>query len=122
MSAVTEESRYRLDGLKWLLVALLVAGAVYGNHHFGAEPFLYRLLGVLAAIGVALVIALRTAKGADFWALVKGAQVEARKVVWPTRQERNQITLMVVVVVIVMALILWGLDALFGWIAALIIG
>ena len=122
MSAVTEDKQYHLDGLKWLLVALLVGGAAYGNYYYGAEPVLYRVLAVLALIGVAIFIAFKTARGADFWALMKGAQIEARKVVWPTRQERNQTTLMVVAVVVVMALILWGLDALFGWIASLIIG
>ncbi len=122
MSAVTEENQGNLDGLKWLLVLLFVGGAAYGNYYFGAEPLLYRVLGVVAAVIVAAFIALKTAKGSSFWALVKGAQTEARKVVWPTRQERNQTTLVVVAVVLLMALILWGLDALFGWLASLIIG
>ena len=122
MSAVTEEKQYSLDGLKWLLVVLLVGGAAYGNYYFSAEPILYRVLGVVAAVIIAAFIALQTAKGAAFWTLVKGAQTEARKVVWPTRQERNQTTLVVVAVVLLMALLLWGLDALFGWLASLIIG
>ena len=51
-----------------------------------------------------------------------GAYNEALRVVWPTRQERNQTTLMVVVVVLIMSMILWGLDTFFGWIASLVIG
>lgn len=122
MSAVTEEKQFQLDGLKWALVALLVGGAVYGNYYFAAEPLLYRVLGVLAAVVVAAFVALKTEKGASFWGLLRGAQMEARKIVWPNRQERNQTTLIVLLVVVVMALLLWGLDALIGWLASLVIG
>jgi len=60
--------------------------------------------------------------GVRIFGLAKGAKVEAGRVVWPTRQERNQTTLVVVAFVLVMAMILWGLDAFFGWLAAMIIG
>ncbi len=122
MSAATDDKLYRLDGAKWTLVAILLGGAVYGNYYFSAEPLLYRVL-VLVAVGLfSAAVALQTAKGADFWALAKGAKVEAARVVWPNRQERNQTTLVVVAFVLVMALLLWGLDAFFGWLAAMIIG
>ncbi|MEX5381397.1 preprotein translocase subunit SecE, partial [Acinetobacter towneri] len=54
--------------------------------------------------------------------LLKEARVEIRKVVWPTRQETMQTTLIVVAVVLVMALLLWGLDSLLGWLVSLIVG
>jgi preprotein translocase subunit SecE len=54
--------------------------------------------------------------------LAKEARVEIRKVVWPTRQETTQTTLIVVAVVLVMALVLWGLDSLLGWLISLIVG
>ena len=122
MSAVSDEKIYRLDGAKWSLIAILVGGAIYGNYYFSAEPLLYRVLALLVAALIAGAVALQTAKGADFWALAKGAKVEAGRVVWPTRQERNQTTLVVVAFVLVMAMLLWGLDAFFGWLAAMIIG
>ncbi|MDF1833101.1 MAG: preprotein translocase subunit SecE [Porticoccaceae bacterium] len=122
MSAATDEKIYRFDGVKWALVALLLGGAIYGNYYFSAEPFLYRVLVLVVVALVSAAIALQTAKGADFWALAKGAKVEAGRVVWPTRQERNQTTLVVVAFVLVMAILLWGLDAFFGWLAAMIIG
>ena len=40
MSATTEENQYRLDGLKWAVVVLLIAGAVYGNYYFSVESLL----------------------------------------------------------------------------------
>ena len=58
----------------------------------------------------------------SFWNLAKAARVEIRKVVWPTRQETTQTTLIVLGVVLLMALILWGLDSLLGWIVSSVIG
>jgi len=122
MSAAIDEKEYRLDGVKWSLITILVGGAIYGNYYFSAEPLLYRVLVLIVVAVIAGGIALQTAKGADFWALAKGAKTEAGRVVWPTRQERNQTTLVVVAFVLVMAMLLWGLDAFFGWLAAMIIG
>ncbi len=122
MNAAAEEKSYRFDTPKWLLVTLVVGGGIYGNYYYGAEPVLYRAIGLIVLAAVAVAIAMQTAKGAAVWNLAKGARVEVGRVVWPTRNERNQTTLVVVGFIFVMALILWGLDALFGWIAAGIIG
>ena len=63
-----------------------------------------------------------TEKGSEFLTLVKGSRTEIRKVVWPTRQETTQTTLIVFVFVIITGLILWGLDSVLGWLASLILG
>lgn len=112
----------RLDGLKWLVVAALVVAGVIGNSYYGNESLLYRILALVALTAVAALIAVQTRKGAAFWRLVKDARTEVRKVVWPTRQEATQTTLIVVAFVILTALILWGLDTLLGWVASKIIG
>ena len=122
MTANTEEKVYRLDAAKWFLVVAIVAAGVVGNSHFSAESILYRALGLLVLAAVAVVVALQTAKGVAIADVVRGALVELRKVVWPTRQETNQTTLIVLAVVFVMAIILWLLDTLFGFIASNIIG
>lgn len=122
MTANTEEKVYRLDAAKWLLVVAIVAAGVVGNSHFSAESILYRALGLLVLAAVAVFIALQTAKGVAVADVVRGALVELRKVVWPSRQETNQTTLIVLAVVFVMAIILWLLDTLFGFIASNIIG
>ncbi len=59
---------------------------------------------------------------AAFWALIKGARTEIRKVVWPTRQETVQTTMIVVVFVVLVVLLLWGLDSFLGWLVSLAIG
>lgn len=120
--AKADAKEYRLDGLKWLLVVALVAAGVVGNSYYSDVAVLYRVLALVAGGAVAAFIAVNTAKGMAFWTLLREAQAEFRRVVWPTRQEVNQTTLIVVAVVIVMALILWALDSFLGWLASLIIG
>ncbi|MDH4581482.1 preprotein translocase subunit SecE [Pseudomonas sp. BN415] len=122
MNAKAEAKEARFDVLKWVVVVALVAVGVVGNQYFSAEPILYRVLALLALAAVAAVVALQTAKGQAFFALAKEARAEIRKVVWPTRQETTQTTLIVVAVVLVMALLLWGLDTLLGWLVSLIVG
>ena len=101
---------------------LIVGGAIYANWYFSAESVLYRVLGLVAAAGLAALIAAQTAKGKTVIELSVGARTEWRKVVWPTKQERNQTTLIVVAVILLMALILWGIDSLLSWIASMIMG
>jgi len=119
-SAETQESRG--DVLKWAVVVLLVAVAVVGNNYFSAESLLYRLIAVLVLAGVAGFVALNTVKGRSFAKLAREAKTEIRRVVWPTRQETVQTTLIVLAVVIFMSLVLWGVDSLLGWIVSAVIG
>jgi preprotein translocase subunit SecE len=116
------ENNYPLNWLRWLVVVVLVAGGVVANSVYGDMPLLYRVIGLIVLALIALFVAVNTQQGASVWAILKESQTEVRKVVWPTRQETNQTTLIVVALVILMAFILWGLDAFFGWLASLIIG
>ncbi|WP_226701943.1 preprotein translocase subunit SecE [Microbulbifer elongatus] len=122
MNAKVEAKTFRLDGLKWLLVALLVGAAVAGNSYYAEIPLLYRVLAIVALCLVAVFVAVQTEKGNAFWNLLREAQNEVRRVVWPTRQEATQTTLIVVVFVLLMAVILWALDSGLGWAASKIIG
>jgi preprotein translocase subunit SecE len=122
MSVIAEDKQYRLDWLKWLVVFSLLVGAIYANWYYSAESVLYRVIGFLVVLAVAAAVASQTAKGAATIELATGARTEWRKVVWPTKQERNQTTLIVLAVILLMALILWGIDSLLSWVAKLIMG
>jgi preprotein translocase subunit SecE len=119
MSVETTASRF--DSVKWVVVVALLAVAVVGNSYYGEESLLYRVLAILVIAGVAGAIAITTAKGESFWVLVKGSRTEIRKVVWPTRQETLQTTMIVVAFVLLVALMLWGLDSFLGWLVSLAI-
>lgn len=123
MNSKVESKEFRFDFLKWLLAIALVVGAAVANSMYANQyEVIYRTLGVLVVIAVAVLFAVNTAKGNAFWNLLKAAQVEVRKVVWPSRQETTQTTLLVLVVVLITALILWGLDSLIGKLASLVLG
>lgn len=122
MSEKVQNSGSKLDTLKWIVVALLVAAGVYGNSYFSGESVLYRVIGLLVLALIAGFIATRTSKGSAFLNLCMDARTEIRKVVWPTRTETIQTTLIVIVVVLLVALLLWGVDSLLSWIISLIIG
>ena len=111
-----------LDWLKWLIVAALMGGGVYGNWYFSDESLLIRVLGLLGGAVVAVFIAVQTERGRNTWNLMKEARTEIRRVVWPSNQETTQTTLVVLVLVLVFALILWGLDSLLSWFVSSVIG
>ena len=111
-----------LDWLKWSIVVALLACGVVGNWYFQEVSLLIRVVAILAAAIVAGLIAVQTERGQGIWTLIKDARTEIRRVVWPTNQETTQTTLVVLVIVLVFALILWGLDSLLSWIVSSIIG
>ena len=122
MSTESKAKKSPLDVLKWLLAVCVFAAAVVGNYVYAELGLIYRVLGVVALMLISIGIALTSTQGKEFLQLLKEANIERRKVVWPTRQETTQTTLIVVVVVFIMALVLWGMDSLFGWLVKLLVG
>jgi preprotein translocase subunit SecE len=51
-------------------------------------------------------------KGRNAIDFAKESRTEARKVVWPTRQEAVQTTAIVLVATLIMSLVMWGLDSI----------
>ncbi|MCU7554577.1 preprotein translocase subunit SecE [Alteromonas sp. ASW11-19] len=112
MSEKTEKQSNPLDMFKWLVVFALLAGLVTANTVYGEISVLYRALVAVVVVVIAGFIAATTEKGSTFLNFAKDSRMEVRKVVWPTRQEANQTTLIVLAATLVMALILWGIDGI----------
>jgi len=108
--------------LKWLVVAVIVAGGIFGNWYYGYQPLLFRVMGLLALAAVAVFVAGQTDKGRSIWTLMKEARGEIRRVIWPKREETVQTTVIVLVLVLIFALILWLLDSGLSWIVSALIG
>lgn len=122
MNAKVSPSSKVMSSVKWLVVFVLIALAIGGNYYYSEQHLILRVVGVLLLLGVALLVALTTEKGRSISRLRKEAWTEIRKVVWPTRQETLQTTLIVVVFVAVAALAFWLVDMLLGWGVSFIIG
>lgn len=117
MSSHTEDkSGSPLDTILLLLATGLVGGAIVAFYYFQADyNALVRTGGVVLAVVAALAMIYQTQLGKAAWATMQGSRIEMRKVVWPTRQESVQTTLLIAVVVLIMALALWGLDNVLLW-------
>jgi preprotein translocase subunit SecE len=123
MNSKVEAGESRLDGLKWLVVVALVGGGAFANSYYAEDlELFYRVIGLLILGLLAAFVAVQTAKGQAFWSLVREAQVEVRKVIWPTTAETNQTTLLVSIVVIIAACVMWIFDWAVGQIIKLIMG
>ena len=112
----------RVDTVKIIIALLIVVSATATFYIYPELSLLVRVLVILASLALAAVIGLQTEKGRLLWSFFKNAQIEVRKVVWPTREETVQTTLVVVLMVIFIALFLWLLDLLLGWSIGAIMG
>ena len=96
--------------------------AVVGNYLLNDVVAAVRALGVVVVIAAAGAVALQTTKGKATLAFARESRLEVRKVVWPTRQEAIQTTLIVLAVTAVMGLLLFILDGALVWLVNLITG
>lgn len=120
MSVHTEEQGSSRDTLKLVIsIALLFLGLVgfYYFENWQGQPvsLLLRVLGLLVIVAMAVAIALSSLSGKRLLGFMKDSRLEVRKMVWPTRAETLQTTLMVMVIVLILSIFLWGVDSLLGW-------
>ncbi len=112
-----------MDKVKLAIATLLLAGGIAGFYWFEDQyGLLLRVVGLLVMAVVSLAVVYQTTVGRQTWAYVGDAKTEVRKVVWPTRKETVQTTLIVLVVVFLVALFLWALDSLLMWLMRLLTG
>jgi len=111
-----------IDRLKWLLVLVLLIAGIVADFYYAQVPWPIRTAIGIVWLVIVAAVALWTTQGQKAWVFIKSARGEMRKVVWPTRQETTQATVVVMVMVAVTALILWGLDTLFFWAVSFVTG
>jgi preprotein translocase subunit SecE len=102
------------DKFKVVLAAVAMIAGVVGFFYLKGQnkPALMCAGALVAGLVIALLLLWASATGRDFLNFAKEAVRETKKVVWPTRKEATQITLVVFGFVLVMALFLWGTDKL----------
>lgn len=110
MNSKVETEENKLETPLVALSVLLIVAGIAGFYYFSEQSTLIRVVGLLATVGVAIFIGMMTDKGKNIWEYIQGAQLEVRKVVWPTRQETVHTTGLVIVMVFIVALMLWLID------------
>jgi preprotein translocase subunit SecE len=122
MTEQAETGASVLDTAKLVASVAILVGGVAAFYLLGDLPLAVRWLIVLGALAAGIVVALQSAQGREFWQFVQGSRVELRKVVWPTRQETLQTTLVVFVAILAMGIFFWVLDWILGSVTAALTG
>jgi preprotein translocase subunit SecE len=110
------------DKIKLSAAILILMGAIGAFYYFADDSLLLRVVGLLAAAGIAAAVAKQTVLGDSVWNFGRGSLIEIRKVVWPSRRETVQTTLIVMAMVVVVGLILWMFDIFLVWAIKFITG
>ena len=119
---VDTQSNRKYDWLKWIIATFLLIAGLVANYVYNEQPWPLRLLGWLFLLGVIVTIVLQTYQGKQALNFARESRMELRKVFWPTRQETLQTTLFIAIMVVVLALILWGIDSVLMWLIGWLTG
>ena len=102
-----------VNGVLWAISIALLAVAAVGNAYFASHfSLIIRVLLLVVLLVGAVGLAAITNQGQKAIGFIKESRHELRKIVWPTRQESTQTTLIVAAVCVVVALALWGIDSI----------
>jgi preprotein translocase subunit SecE len=110
MNARAEAGSSGIDTVKLAVSATIIVVAIWAFYFFAGYSLLLRVVGLLVLSGGAVAIALTTQPGRQLWRFASDSRMEVRKVVWPTRQETIQTTLIVMVMVFLLGILLWLFD------------
>ena len=110
MSENTVNSSNPLDAVKWVITLALLVGIVAADYIYDDVSVLIRAVAAVVAVGIAGFIASTTEKGSAFITFAKDSRIEVRKVVWPTRQETTQTTIIVLIATAIIALLIYFID------------
>jgi preprotein translocase subunit SecE len=122
METRVEEQPTIVDTAKLALSVVIVLAGLVAYYYFGDASALLRTVAVLVALALAAVVALTSLQGRMLWKFIQGARVELSKVVWPTREETIQTTIVVLVVAVIGGVLFWTLDFFLLWITTRITG
>jgi preprotein translocase subunit SecE len=100
--------------ITFLAVILLVAALVL-YYTLVDYSMAIRLAVLFGGIALAILIVAISPDGRRFIAYAGDSWQEVKKVVWPTRRESTQMTLVVFGFVLIMSLFLWLADKLIEW-------
>jgi preprotein translocase subunit SecE len=103
------------DKVKLGIAILIAIAGVAGYYVLASQATWLRWIAVVASLALAAVVVAFSRYGSEFRRFVELARIELRKVVWPTRQETLQTTLVVFLFVAVAGAFFWALDLVLAW-------
>ena len=104
-----------MDKLKLVVAALVIIAGIAAIYVMAEQSAVFRtgifIVGLIAGAGIAFT----SGPGRAAWQFGVGTKTEIRRVVWPTRKETIQSTMVVIALVILIGLYLWLLDVISLW-------
>ncbi|EIC21715.1 preprotein translocase subunit SecE [Thiorhodovibrio frisius] len=122
MNARAETGASKLDTLKLAVAVAILVASIWGFYFFANYSLLLRVIVLLAIAAGSMAIVLTSGPGRKLWRFASDSRMELRRVVWPSRQETMQTTLVVMVMVLVLGILLWLFDTLLMSILRLLTG
>ena len=111
-----------LNNILWLVSLTAAFAAVILFTYLEDLGLLYRVLVLVGLMALSLGVLGQTEFGKNAVKLISDARTEIAKVVWPGRGETTQMTIMVLIMILILALIFWGLDSLLSFLSRFILG
>ena len=104
-----------MNKLKLGLALAILAAGIYGYYQLpvimGQDTSVLLHVGLLmVAIVVAAAVAATSESGSALIEFSKGSRMELKKMVWPSKQETTQTTMIIMVMVVIVSLFLWLID------------
>jgi len=115
MSVEVDQESSGFDTAKLALAILVIVAGLGGFYIYAEQSLLVRVVGLLVALSVALGLVYSTNIGRSFVLFAQGSKIELKKIVWPTKKETMQTTMIVGVVVLFVGILLWMFDSLLMW-------
>lgn len=111
-------SKRFIEKIKLLFITLLLLIAVAGNYYYRNISFALRILFIFFIIYISFIIALITDIGKYTVVFAIEAITEVRKVIWPSRKDTLNTTLIVIAVTTLMSITLWCIDTIMVYIVS----
>ncbi|BAF61854.1 preprotein translocase subunit SecE [Candidatus Vesicomyidisocius calyptogenae] len=121
MTKVTEpKAKQSLLGMIVSILIVVVSFVFFYLNPLGLSTTLYKVLFLLTGFLLSGFVFFKSPQGVRFSSFLIETKIELRKVVWPTRDETIKTTGMIMVAVVIVAIFLWIIDALFSWMVHLL--
>jgi preprotein translocase subunit SecE len=107
-------------GMYFAILIVIASFAAFYLDPLSLITTLFKVLFLLTGLVVAGLVFFKTPQGKRLAIFTKETKIELRKVVWPTRDETVKTTGMIMIAVVIVAIFLWIVDALFSWMVQLL--
>lgn len=115
-----QDNKIIFNKIKWILGIVFLFFSFFLSFYFKEFNFFIRIILFFSFLSLSFSILFLTFQGKRFLTFLRETYSEIRKVIWPTKDESLQTTLVVFLVTTFMALALWGLDMILVYLISFI--